>query len=235
PTVLRPLTLPALLDRLLAPPASPATVVVCADRASFVAALARALQPQGTRPGRGLQQRLAPTVHTLSVARHVGLAFCPSVQALLAFLAAYGRPRQAHGQHGAESGGGAALVLVNLLALHKPTPSFSAQGLSRAFAAAVDAAARTGAALQLVECEDWQQAGELDPAVLDPAVLPPADDAAMSDGDPDDRMHDPWDQDVSILNVSARRFGSAAGERSWAGRTVTAERIAARWFRFQHL
>ena len=67
-------------------------------------------------------------------------------------------------------------------------------------------------------------------------MLPPADDAAMSDGDPDDSsVHDPWDQDVSILNVSARRFGSAAGERSWAGRTVTAERIAARWFRFQHL
>jgi hypothetical protein len=44
---------------------------------------------------------------------------------------------------------------------------------------------------------------------------------------------DPWEQEVSILNVSARRFGSAGGERAWAGRTVKARRIAARWFSFQ--
>jgi hypothetical protein len=46
------------------------------------------------------------------------------------------------------------------------------------------------------------------------------------------QTQDPWEQNVSILNVSAKRFGSGTNERAWAGRTVKAKRIAARWFRF---
>jgi hypothetical protein len=49
------------------------------------------------------------------------------------------------------------------------------------------------------------------------------------------QTQDPWEQEVSILNVSARRFGSGSGERAWAGRTVKVKRIAARWFRFHNL
>ena len=229
PTVLYPLTLPALLDYLLSTQSasSPTTIVICSDRRTFLDHLAYSLkQQQGTSQSNNLKQLLVPTLHNLSTTRHVKLAFCASVQALLAYLTAYDRPGYVHVD---DSEGKERLVLVNLLALHKPTSSFSAQGLSRTFATAVETALRTGATLHLVECEGKRDGHGED---LE-------DDVAMPDEEGDDQItaeeRDPWGQDVSILNVSARRFGSSAGERAWAGRAIKAKRIAARWFRFQNL
>ncbi|KAF3052590.1 hypothetical protein E8E11_009520 [Didymella keratinophila] len=223
PTVLYPLTLPALLSHILSTQSaySPTTLIICSERPTFLAELAHSLE-QHTR----LKQWLVPTLHNLSATQHVKLAFCASVQALLAYLTAYDRPGYVHV---GESEGKERLVLVDLLALHKPTSSFSAQGLSRTFAAAVEAALRTGATLHLVECEGRHSvSGEVT-----------EDDVAMSGEDEDDSSpaaeQDPWDQDISILNASARRFGFGTGERAWAGRTVKAKRIAARWFRFHNL
>jgi len=48
-------------------------------------------------------------------------------------------------------------------------------------------------------------------------------------------MTDPWQQDISILSISARKIGSGSGDRAWAGRTVKAKTIAARWFRFYNI
>ncbi|KAF1362918.1 hypothetical protein EJ07DRAFT_174498 [Lizonia empirigonia] len=229
PTVLFPLTLPALLDYVLSTQSgsSPTTLVVCSERKTFLEQLAQSLKRQQvTDQNSSLHQLLAPTLHNLSTTRHVKLAFCASVPALLAYLTTYDRPGYVHVD---ESEGRDRLVLVNPLALHKPTSSFSAQGLSRTFAAAVDTALRTGVKLHLVECESMQDAPEHNGG----------EDKVKSDGDEEDHFtaesQDPWDQHVSILNVSARRFGSGAGERAWAGRTVKAKRIAARWFQFQRL
>ncbi|KAJ4379688.1 hypothetical protein N0V86_004870 [Didymella sp. IMI 355093] len=229
PTVLYPLTLPALLDHVLATQsaASPTTLVVCSDRPTFLDELAHSLKQQHeTSQTNNLKQLLVPTLHNLSTTRHVKLAFCTSVQALLAYLTAYDRPGYVHVD---ESEGKERLVLVNLLALHKPTSSFSAQGLSRTFATAVETALRTGATLHLIECLGRR-------SVFEEAH---GDHATIHGDEGEDRVpaaeQDPWDQDVSILNVSARRFGSGTGERAWAGRTVKAKRIAARWFRFHNL
>ena len=230
PTVLWPLTLPALLDHVLSTqsaPASPTTLVICSDQTSFLQDLAHSLeQHRGTAQGDNLKQLLVPTLHNLATARHVKLAFCASVQALLAYLTAYDRPGYVHFE---ESEGRERLVIVNPLALHKPTSSFSVQGLSRLFAAAVETAQRTGATLHLVECEGGRQAQH--EHVEDDAVMLEGDAGGGDATEP----QNPWDQDVSILNVSARRFGSGVGERAWAGRAVTAKRIAARWFRFHNL
>ncbi|KAL5117911.1 hypothetical protein ACEQ8H_004230 [Pleosporales sp. CAS-2024a] len=203
PTVLCPLTLAGLLRLLLAPRAGTAatattlTLIVCASRDAFLQQLAQSLQHEqhATDTDTHAEDVARPSLHNLLRCRHVQLAFCASVQALLAHLTVYG-----HGQASAST-----LVLVNPLALHASTPSFSAQGLSRSFAAATETARRTGAALHVVECPG---------------------PAAMTE--------DPWEQQLSILNGSARRFGAGSGgERAWAGRTVTAKTIAARWFRFQ--
>ncbi|UPX18829.1 uncharacterized protein EKO05_0009117 [Ascochyta rabiei] len=231
PTVLHPLTLPALLDYLLSTQAaafSPTTLVVCSDQPAFLDDLARssAHQQAPTDQDGSLQQLLTPTLHNLSATQHVKLAFCPSVQALLAYLTAYDRPAHVHAE---ESAGRDRLVLVNPLALHKSTPSFSAQGLSRTFAAAVEAALRTGAMLLLVECERRRD-GRAD-RVAEDAPVPGGEEENPAAAE----QQPPWDQDVSLLNLSARRFGSGAGERAWTGRTVKAKSIAARWFHFQHL
>ena len=230
PTVLYPLTLPALLDYILSTQSSssPTTLVICSDRRTFLEDLAYSLkqQQQGINQTNNLQQLLVPTLNNISTTRHVKIAFCASVQALLAYLTAFDRPGYVHVD---ESEGRDRLVLVNLLALHKPTSSFSAQGLSRTFAAAVETALRTEASLHVVECEGRRE-GQVDDH---------GEDEAMPDGGDEGHVtieeQDPWDRDVSILNVSARRFGSGAGERAWAGRTVKAKRIAARWFHFHKI
>lgn len=228
PTVLWPLTLPALLDHVLSTQsASPTTLIICSDQSSFLQDLAYSLeQHRGTDQGDSLKHLLVPTLHNLATTRHIKLAFCASVQALLAYLTAYDRPGYVHFE---ESEGRERLVIVNPLALHKPTSSFSVQGLSRLFAAAVETAQRTGATLHLVECEGGWQIQHVH--AEDDALMLEGDDGGSFAAEP----QNPWDQDVSILNVSARRFGSSAGERAWAGRVVKAKRIAARWFRFHNL
>jgi hypothetical protein len=150
------------------------------------------------------------------------------VQALLAYLTAYGRDNRVQT---IEPGEKARIVLVNPLALHASTMSFSAQGLSRAFAAATEAALKTNTILRVVECcaekSSYEQQND-------------TEDTDMSNGGDEDQVteqrgDDPWEQEMSILNVSARRFGSNSGERAWAGRTVKAKDVAARWLRFQNL
>lgn len=232
PTVLYPLTHPALLDYILATQSSssPTTLIICSHRTVFLDQLAHSLRDQqatGQTQSTNLQQLLVPTLQNLSTTRHVQLAFCASVQALLAYLTAFDRPGYIHVD---ESEGRERLVLVNPLTLHKPTSSFSAQGLSRTFALAVETALRTGATLQVVECEGGHE--ERDEEAVE--------DVAQSDGDEEEGHANidepnPWEQQVPILNVSARRFGSGPGERAWAGRTIKAKRIAARWFHFQEL
>lgn len=221
-TVLYPLTLPELLDYILTTQSNtaPTLLVICSSRHAFVQDLSDSLQAEdlsdslqadddGQGPG-GLALLVTPTLHNLFTTRHVKLAFCASVQALLAYLAAYGPSGTMHvGDYGGRAR--ARMVLVNPLALHAPTPSFSAQGLSRTFAAAAETALKADAVLHVVECRGRRRAAE------------------------EDEEDDPWEQEVSILNVSARRFGSGAGEKAWAGRTIKAKRIAGRWFRFHRL
>jgi hypothetical protein len=174
-----------------------------------------------------LEQLIEPTLRNLLMARHVDLTFCASVPALLAYLSAYSGPAQKSWQR--HQAGTATLVLVNTLSLHEPAPSFSAQGLSRTFAAAVETAIRVGAKLIMAETTDNQLHGatQIDDETLDV----PMQDAREEDIDVSNTLG-PWDQDVPIMNNSTRRFARRSGEQSWAGRTVKVSRVAARWFRF---
>lgn len=228
PTVLFPLTLPKLLEYILATQSgtAPTLLIICASRDNFLRDLQDSLQQDGGEDGAGgLAQLITPTLHNLFITRHIKLAFCASVQTLLAYLTAY----RTESRHVGDVGGRERLVLVNVLALHSPTSSFSAQGLSRTFATAAEAAIKRGVMLHVVECQGKNVVSE---------------DHEGEDTDMDDvhedtltetKDADPWEQEVSILNVSARRFGSNTGERAWVGRTVKAKRIAGRWFRFHKI
>ncbi|OCL13473.1 hypothetical protein AOQ84DRAFT_436305, partial [Glonium stellatum] len=166
PTVLRPLTLPALLTHLVSQPTPrQTTLIVCNTRSAFLTSLLASLNPasqssdlEQENPNQPL---LPPTLRTLLTSRYTRLAFCASVPALQAYLAAYNGPagatditRKEHcnedegagggRQHGAEEpdAGPPTLLLLNPLALLAPTPALSAQGLGRLVAAAVEAAGR---------------------------------------------------------------------------------------------
>jgi hypothetical protein len=232
-TVLYPLSLVALFHHILTTQSGTVstTLIVCSSRDVFLQHLLHSLQhARGENEQGNVQDMVSPSLHNLLATRHIKLAFCTSVQALLAYLTAYGQDQPVPSVEGGER---ARVVIVNPLALHASTLSFSAQGLSRTFAAATETALKANAILHIVECHsegrrlDHEAEGE---------------DADMSNEGNDANDHgtahgaeDPWDQEVAVLNVSARRFGSNSGERAWAGRTVKAKRIAARWFRFQKL
>lgn len=40
----------------------------------------------------------------------------------------------------------------------------------------------------------------------------------------------PWDEQLSILNVTTKTFG--VGDRGWVGRTVSIRQVAERWCEF---
>lgn len=234
PTVLYPLTLVGLIHHILQTQSGTAatTLIICSSRDTFLQQLSQSLQQESDQNNREdendqLQNLATPTLHNLLTTRHIKLAFCASMQTLLAYLTACGRDAS---RDTVESAEGARMFLVNPLSLHASTLSFSAQGLSRSFAAATETALKSGAALHVVECRPQSRVPE----------QREREDVDMSDEHEQGLMdeheeQDPWELEVSILNVSARRFGSNSGERAWAGRTVKAKRIAARWFRFQEL
>lgn len=229
PTVLSPLTLPGLLNYILAPQSRTAhtTLIICSDREAFLQALLLSLQAQDGGEADTLQHMIVPTLHNLATARHVNVAFCTSVQALAAYLTTYSGPAAelTTGKREEEE----TLMLVNPLHLHAPTPSFSAQGLSRTFATAIECALRVGAQLVLVECVGMH--GETRPHDDEDDV---EEAIGSRDSSPAEANEDPWEQEVPMLNASIRRFGASSSDRSWAGRTVKIKRVAGRWFRFYH-
>jgi hypothetical protein len=236
PTVLYPLTLAGLLHHVLTTQSGTAatTLIICSSRDVFLQHLAQSLQQdQGDYSHGRVQDIACPSLRNLLIMRHVKLAFCASVQALLAYLTAYGRDASANTDGPQDK---TRMFLVNPLALHASTLSFSAQGLSRSFAAVTETALKVGAVLHVVECrtagrpsEQQDEADDLGLRNVD------EDQVTTAEQEEEKEEQDPWEQEVSILNVSARRFGSNSEERAWAGRTVKAKRVAARWFHFAKL
>lgn len=230
PTVLYPLTLPGLIDYVLTSQSTiySTTIIICSSRDAFLENLSCSLQDgQAEDESISLHRWLVPTLHNLLTSRCVRLAFCASVQTLLAYLTAYGRSGAEHvdtaGEERAQR-----IFLVNVLALHASSSAFSAQGLSRTFALAMETSLRARAETCIVECErsiESSPARDGSPEIVDGTEEEPQQQP----------IADPWEQEVSILNVSARRFGSGQGERAWAGRTVKARRIAGKWFRFHKI
>jgi len=263
PVVLHPVSLPDFLRYVLDNHAPPTKLIVCSSRHAFLDELLHSLRASDnhrqnsaggitagaqhdgdsgthnlvpdTAPSHPL---LIPTLHLIATSGTVKLAFCSDLSALQAYLSVHGiRPSDStSATPDTTPGHQPLLALLNPLALHKNTSFFSAQGLSRTFASAVEAAARTGQKLVIAECppptntstgsagdEDGGDSQELEGESMDVSM-----DVQISQ---DDGTGDPWEQQVAILNVTTRSFG--IGERGWAGRTVKARRVVERWCRFE--
>lgn len=98
---------------------------------------------------------LSNTLELLSRSERIRVVFCPAIEHLRAYLGGSFRRRRAQdGQEGNKlCQGDAMLAIVNLVSLHSSTVEFSAQGLSRTAALAVEAAAREQVRLVLYECK----------------------------------------------------------------------------------
>lgn len=109
------------------------------------------------------------------------------------------------------------LFIFGLIALHSSSTEFSAQGLLRSVAMAVEAADNAGAKLVLAELRKEGENGTMDTG----------DHIGGSKAE-----YDPWRQEVSLLNGSVR-FGDDS--RPWSGRTIEVRTIVGRWCKFEAL
>jgi hypothetical protein len=257
PTALTSTTLPGFLQNLLENHIAPTKLIVCASETTFIRQLhasteaEKAQQAQeadaeaeGLDPAKA--QRIAssihplaiPTIHQIFTTRTVNVTFCETLAQLQAYLSVYGIRNSEIGYDTGNSNhrqdGGNDVPILGLLCaiqLHRGTASFSAQGLSRTLASAVEAAHRAGQKLVLIEY----------PSML----LPPE---AGEDEDKDEDMFDDgrtnleedltpgqeksiWEEQLAILNVTTKSFG--AGERGWVGRTVKVRKVVGRWCEFK--
>lgn len=226
----------------------PSTIVVCATKEKFIEQLLAACietsatdnnQPttdddEGieavptTKETHNLLKR--PSLLQLAQSRTVKLVFCHDITHLRAYLATLAIPKSRLADNGSSKSNDQAnneaslLAILNPIGSHRYTSGFSAQGLNRTFSLAVEAAHATHSRLLMVEipsCKFHEEHHADEGYDFDAETIPaPA-------------LTSPWDEEVSILNVTTKSFG--AGGRGWVGRTVTIRKIAERWCIFTTL
>lgn len=185
-------------------------------------------EPEGNKAPEPHGLLRAPSLLSLASSQSVKLAFCPSLSHLRAYLAnlAVSTLHQVHGSETINTdiirADQQLIAILNPIDIHRSTSSFSAQGLNRTFALAVEAAHASKSQLIMAECPSLRSSGteQYDPEMDYEDDFPP----------PQPAPENPWDEEVSMLNVTTKSFG--AGGRGWVGRTVSLRRIAERWFAF---
>ena len=181
-------------------------IIVCGTRSEFLVQLSAAIHLQRSAPDVPPRlDLLTKSIGLLAQSNKIRLTFCPSLESLRAYLAIMGpidigitetRERS--------SGPRPLLAILDLVALHATTTELAAQGLSRTFAAAVEAASRAEMDLLLCECIN--------------AVNP-------SSANWGGRL---WDTQIPLLNGSVR----IRDEGNWGGHGVSIKQVAQRWFSF---
>jgi hypothetical protein len=205
PTIAHCDFVPDLLQQLLETNSN-APLIVCATKAEFLVQLTAAIRFQRADPDAAASHDLlTKTIGLLARSSKIRLAFCPTLESLRAYLAVLTAADGMDMQDTQSSSDRQLLAVLNMVALHVTTSEFSAQGLSRTLAAAVEAASRAELDLKLYEC-----ANALDPTSSDWG-------------------RKLWDMNVPLLNGSVRMRGD---ESTMSGRGVTVKRVASRWFEF---
>jgi hypothetical protein len=198
--------LPDLIQQLLESN-SDTHLIVCATRPEFLLHLTAAIRSQRADPDTAASHDLlTKTIGLLARSSKIRLAFCPTLESLRAYLAVLGANSNESTEE-IRSRDRQLLSILDMVAMHVTTSEFSAQGLSRTLASAVEAAYSAGMDLRLYECTN----------ALDPSS------AVWG--------RKLWDMSVPSLNGSVRMRGD---ESTWGGRGVTVKRVAERWFEFDH-
>lgn len=196
-----------------------ATLIVCSTRDDFLDHLSTSVQLQSQTHSRfppleGDICRTAPTachpllsntIGFIAKSQRVTVAFCPSIEHIRAYLSVFRGPSRlpAHLPERQHQANKYILAILDLVALHYHTPEFSAQGLSRSLALAVEVAAREMMDLVMCECG-----------------------AVGEEQGHGSRL---WHTSVPLLSGSV---GSGGERRAWTGQTVKVKRVAQRWFDF---
>ena len=186
------------------------TIVICSSRDAFLDSLLQSTQcPTRTSPRSDI---LEPTIELIDRASSIEVVFCPTLQHLRAFLSTYTTVTKSDSPNNLRmtkrDGKIPALALLNVINQHRETSEFSAQGISRTFAAAIEAALHSRRQLVICECS------------------PKYASKNESQGQPD-----VWEEQVQIMNDINRTSQSA--DAPWMTSTITIRRIIARWCLFK--
>ncbi|CRK30773.1 hypothetical protein HYQ45_008004 [Verticillium longisporum] len=219
PVVQSPASPAELLHYIVSYETYPTTLLICSSRADFLAGLQQDVHAQRTAPAvdTATPRLLRPTsaspllqapLYQVAVARHIRIAFLPTVTHLRAYLAAFS-PHEAAKVAAPPTADGPwtaperppLLLVYGLLELHRETSEWSAQGLGSTAAGLIQSA--RAAAFRAV-------------------VVEPRREGA------DDGFKTLLDELAPVLSGGSRR-----DEGGWTGRTVDVRRILGRWFRFQ--
>lgn len=185
--------------------ASAIILIICSERDEFLKRLFTTVhaQPHETANSR---QLVTKTLGVLSRSSSTKVAFCPTLEHLRAYLAVLrfnNASKTDTTAPGEQQLYRPLMAILDPLALHIPTSEFSAQGLSRTLAAAVEASLREAVDLVLCECHDVTRIDNSGEAL--------------------------WNAHVPLLNSSVR---TGRDETTWGGQSVPVSRIAQRWFVF---
>lgn len=169
---------------------------------------------------------LIPTLHQIASSRTIKLVFLPTLSHLRAYLGVFHPGLQVSSSHQAYDKPGrqsSKLIVYGLIALHKDTSEWSAQGLGQTLASLVEAGKRTQSNVVIVEqkrAEDGVEHyvdQEEEVAEFDP--LQKTNKEMLQD----------WEEEVPILS-GGKRSGLEGG---WSGRMVEVGRVVGRWFTFE--
>ena len=187
------------------------------------------------------QALLTRTLQLLSLTSTAKLVFCTSVQILRAFLATVETNVQPAGEtDGKQQQHQKAkpiLALVNPVALHRASSSYSAQGISETLAAAVEASVRTGRKLIVAETVDQlresAEGDEVEMQDVSGEVIG-AGKNPRGQNEQYEQERDPWDAQVPVLNGTTKMFG-VGGDRTALEKTVKVGVVVRRWCHMQEL
>jgi len=167
---------------------------------------------------------LIATLHQIVTSRFVNLVFVPTLSHLRAYLAVFSG--EAKGQRGEKEEGGPPkqsfekmgkwtplLVVYRMVALHRDTSEWSAQGLGSSIAALVEAGWRGGRRVVVVEERDLHDESE--------------------GGEGAEIRTTGWEERLPMLNGSVKRVGLESEDGGWSGRMVEVGRVYGRWFSFE--
>ncbi|KAK0112778.1 hypothetical protein ONS95_014511 [Cadophora gregata] len=173
---------------------------------------------------------LVATLHQIVASRFVNLVFIPTLSHLRAYLAVFsgeaekgrettgeGPPKQKFEKMSNRS---PLLVVYGLVALHRDTSEWSAQGLGISVAALVEAGWRGGRGVVVIEEREWDADGNIGGNYSD-------------GGEGRESRTTGWEERLPMLNGSVKRIGLESEDGGWSGRTVEVGRVLGRWFRFE--
>lgn len=250
PIVLPPQLPSDLLTYVLEHHALPTTLLICSTRATFLSSLLRAVATASddashveddmateTERETPTHPLLIPTLQQIAGSRNIHTVFLPTVSHLRAYLAVHD-PTKAGDIHKLQSNFDRPgtrvplLVVYGLVALHRDTSEWAAQGLGSSMASLVDAGAQAKQRIVIIEerVEDHEEpTGEMGVVGMDGEDE--QDLRSREEQTGQKREDSKWlEEQLPMLNGTTRRMGMETGD-GWSGRTVDVGRVLSRWCR----